>query len=93
MWKARRLPELPAACCVRADGFGAGAGFAVAFALIAVPFDMVEVKTAVGEVAYGAFGTCPTEVRQIDVADGQRFDIFGGFSGYTVARKGEIARR
>ena len=51
--------RLTAAGCVGADGFGAGAGFAVAFALVAVPFDMVEIETAVGEVAHGAFGARP----------------------------------
>ena len=63
---------------------------AVADAL--VPLDPVEIEAAVGEVLHRALCACPAEIGEIDVADRQSLDIFGGLGRDPVPREGEVAR-
>lgn len=77
---------------VAASGHRAAAG-GVGMIGAAVPFDMIEVEPPVAQVAHRAFRASPTEVGQIDVRHGQRFDIFRGFSRDAVPCEGEVAGR
>lgn len=56
-----------------------------------VPLDPVEIEAAVGEVLHRAFGACPAEIGEVDVADRQGLDILGGLGRDPVTREGEVA--
>src|SRR5690606_12231570 len=55
------------------------------------PLDLIEVESAIGEIAHSSLGASPRKIGEVHVADCQRLDVLGGLRGNSVAREREIA--
>ncbi len=56
------------------------------------PVDTIKVEAAIGQVAHRPLGPRPGQVGQVDVGDGQRFDILARLCRDPVAGEGKVAR-
>ena len=59
---------------------------------VLVPFNPIKVEAAIREIAHGPFSPRPLQIRKINVAYRQSFDILRGLRSDAVAREGKIAR-
>ena len=57
-----------------------------------IPFDSVKVEATIRQIAHGTFGPGPLEVGQVDIADRQRFHVFGRLGSYAITGERKIAR-
>ena len=66
--------------------------FGVLSAESPIPVHAVQVEPSIREVTDGSFRSRPSEIRKIDVGDGERLDVLARLSGDAIPGKWEIAR-